>query len=160
MLLSFDLCVSKYSPSPPLTCLGTKPCRLGKLSFNPRFFILSGNSANGNCLNRTFVEMPIYLFDSISTLLNISIGAVEGELGRSVSVWRNEKLEDGPRLLWQVALEEERRGQVMVSDFILEAAAGFHEGNVIEPPAGSFARGPKETTGGRRIYFSRRRDSL
>lgn len=41
------------------------------------------------------MEMPIYLFDSISTLLNISIGAVEGELGRSVSVWRNEKLEDG-----------------------------------------------------------------
>lgn len=78
-----------------LPCLGTKPCRLGKLSSNPRFFILSGNSANGNCLNRTFVEMPIYLFDSISTLLNISIGAVEGELGRSVSVWKNEKLEDG-----------------------------------------------------------------
>lgn len=87
------------------------------------------------------MEMPIYLFDSISTLLNISIGAVEGELGRSVSVWKNEKLEDGPRLLWQDALEEERRGRVMVSDFILEAAAGFHEGNVIERARGIICPG-------------------
>lgn len=53
----------------------------------------------------------------------------------------------------------------MVTDFIVEAAAAFlrrrkMRAMLSNAPSGSFARGPKETIGGRRIYFSRRRDSL